>query len=171
LNGDATYQVKPNEQVYFRAGRIANPDALVPAECGCPPTLPPEAVAAVKNLSPPPLPAAAPQEAGISVPSLPLPAATGAFTAAVKPVDPANAHLEMEAPFVYKAGAPELELAMAIGRLRLTSGASLPKATVLPPPQPRRVEPTQAAVQTGSSKPPKRGFFGKIGSFFSSIFR
>src|SRR3954447_26595829 len=36
LNGDGTYQVKPNVQVVFQNGSVANASPLVPAECGCP---------------------------------------------------------------------------------------------------------------------------------------
>jgi hypothetical protein len=164
LNGDATYQVKPNEQVYFRAGRINDPDPLVPAECGCPPA-PPIPVQMAKN----PPPVVAPEGPAPGLPNLPLLPADTSLTASVKPVDPNTAHLEMEAPFVYKAGDPELELALAVGRLRITSDSTLPMAVVLPPP----VKP--AAVTVAAQKPPqkqqRKGFFGKIGSFFSSIFR
>ncbi len=171
LNGDSTYQVKPNEQVYFHGGHISTMDSLVPPECGCPPLPPPLQVEVAKNTPPPP----APEAPGVvSLPAnLPLPTADNSLTAAVKPVDPANAHLEMESPFVYKAGNPELELALAVGRLRLTSDSTLPQAVVLPAPVKAETKP--ATVTAAGQKPPqkqqKKGFFGKIGSFFSSIFR
>ena len=172
LNGDATYQVKPNEQVYFRAGHITSPDPLVPAECGCPPPVAPVQVEVAKKTTPPLL---APEAPGVvSLPaSLPLQNADKSLAAAVKPVDPANAHLEMESPFIYKAGAPELELALAVGRLRLTSDSTLPQAVVLPPPVKGGAKATTitASGQKPAQKQQRKGFFGKIGSFFSSIFR
>ena len=83
------------------------------------------------------------------------------------------AHLEMEAPFVYEAGDPDMELNFVAARLRLTSGSELPKAAVLPPPIPS-VEPQAAAPASPATQPKskeKKGFFGKIGSFFSHLFK
>ncbi len=37
LIGDGTYQVKPNEQVFFRSGRVSQRESTVPDDCGCPP--------------------------------------------------------------------------------------------------------------------------------------
>ncbi|HET9697380.1 MAG TPA: hypothetical protein VFP40_10980 [Terriglobales bacterium] len=170
LNGDATYQVKPNEQVYFRAGHITSPDPLVPAECGCPPPPPSFQVEATgKALE---HPGTVLTQSSFGAP-LPLPTLPNSFAPDVKPVDPANAHLEMESPFIYKAGAPELELALAVGRLRLTSDSTLPQAVVLPPPVKGGAKATTitASGQKPAQKQQRKGFFGKIGSFFSSIFR
>ena len=38
--GDATYQVKPNEQVLFRKGRLSEPETNPAEDCGCPPPAP-----------------------------------------------------------------------------------------------------------------------------------
>ena len=37
LMGDGTYQVKANEQVFFRSGRLNQMETTVPDDCGCPP--------------------------------------------------------------------------------------------------------------------------------------
>src|SRR6185312_5684534 len=37
LIGDGTYQVKPNEQVFFRSGKLNQMETTVPDDCGCPP--------------------------------------------------------------------------------------------------------------------------------------
>ncbi len=37
LMGNGTYQVKPNEQVFFRSGRLDRMETTVPDDCGCPP--------------------------------------------------------------------------------------------------------------------------------------
>ena len=83
-------------------------------------------------------------------------------------------HLEMEAPFVYEAGNPDQELNYVAARLRLTQGSSLPGATVFGPPE-AKPEPAKVATATPATeaaKPKeKKGLFGKMGSFFSKIFR
>ena len=146
LNGDGTYQVKPNVQVLFKNGSVANPTALVPPDCGCPaPTPPPVEVAKAKPPEPPPPPP-------------------------VKPVEPAPApaqHMELEAPLVYHAEDPDQNFEYAVGRLRMTDHPTFAEPVVLPPPAP--AEPAQTAAKSKKSQE-KKGFFGKLGSFFGGIF-
>ena len=47
LIGDGTYQVKPNEQVFFRSGKLNQMETTVPDDCGCPPPQIPAMRAAV----------------------------------------------------------------------------------------------------------------------------
>jgi hypothetical protein len=54
LMGEGIYQVRPGEQVYFREGRVAQPEATAPPDCGCPP---PAAVEHAEVTPPPPPPA------------------------------------------------------------------------------------------------------------------
>jgi hypothetical protein len=55
LMGEGIYQVRPGEQVYFRQGRVAQPEATTPLDCGCPP---PPAAEHAEIMPPPPPPAA-----------------------------------------------------------------------------------------------------------------
>jgi hypothetical protein len=167
LNGDGTYQVQPNVQILFRKGKIANASSFIPPSCGCPPAV--ETVLQAQAQSPEPAPAAAPNAVNSSPPLLlPVPDKPSLPPRAV----PSEmAHLQMDAPFVYRAGDPEQELSTVAARLRLTSGAAFPDATVLPPAP--KAEPTVVAVKSGkaSQKKEKRGFLGALGSFFARIFK
>jgi len=148
LNGDGTYQVKPNVQVLFKNGSVANPSPLVPPDCGCPaPAPPPVLRAEAKPPEPPPPP---PQD-------LPL---------------PKTEHMEMEAPFVYQAGDPQEDLEFLVAKLRLTSGSIFGDQAVLPPPPPSSVQPAmkEATIKPAKSQE-KKGFFGKMKSFFAAVFK
>jgi len=170
LNGDGTYQVKPNVQVLFKNGTVSEPSALVPAECGCP--APPVPIIETAQQKPPE-PQPAPTTPTVIAAAPALPSVPDNSTLAPRPVPSDIAHLQMEAPFVYEAGNPEKELDTVAARLRLTSGSELPKATVLPPPTPVAEPPKSAAATAAVPAKPKekKGLFGKIGSFFSHIFK
>ncbi len=176
LNGDGTYQVKPNVQVVFKNGRVADPSPMVPADCGCPPPKElPVLRAEEKKPEPKPEPAA-PMIASVGPPPS-LPASVqpaNQLPPAVAIAPDGQKHLEMEAPFVYEAGNPDTELNYVAARLRLTQGSTLPGATVFGPPEPKP-EPakaaTPAAVTVAAKPKEKKGLFGKMGGFFSRIFK
>ncbi len=181
LNGDGTYQVKPNVQVVFKKGSVADPSPLVPPDCGCPPprVVPvqtaqketPEVVVDPKAQMTGPHEDVLIEEQKL----LPLPTKpANQLPPAVAVAPDGQKHLEMEAPFVYQAGNPDQELNYVAARLRLTQGATLPSATVLGPPEPK-VEPTKTAaaspVEQAAKPKEKKGLFGKVGGFFSKIFK
>jgi len=142
LNGDGTYQVKPNVQVLFQKGSVADPVTLIPPDCGCPATPPPSVeVATAKPPEPPP--AKAPEPA-------PAPAQ----------------HVEMEAPLVYQAEDPDQNFEYAVARLRMTDHPMFADPQVLPPPEPAPIPKPATAAKT----PEKKGFFGKVRAFFGSVF-
>jgi hypothetical protein len=143
LNGDGTYQVKPNVQVYFKNGSVADPSSLIPPDCGCPaPAQPVEQTAA----NPPQPPEPEPKQ-------VPL---------------PAGEHLEMDVPLVYKPSDPNLEAEYTIARLRLTETPPFGDRVVLPPPEPAKAV---LVTKKAPKSKQKKGFFGKVGSFFASIFK
>lgn len=88
LMGEGIYQVRPGEQVYFHQGRVAEPEATTPPDCGCPP---PPAVEHAE-VKPPEPPSAVVQEAQPAESLAPAPAA------AVKQEPPPAAKEENPAP-------------------------------------------------------------------------
>jgi len=189
LMGDGTYQVKPTDQIMFHSGRLSAVDKAVTGSCGCP-----EAPVPVMRASAPPPPVVsdanlphsmrlAPPQAEVN--PIPPPVSTsglrsgtspgqvtvsvaGPETAALPASKPNDVHVQVEAPFVFRASDPSpappapIEAAQ---RLSLTySLAPLPvQTTVLPPPP--------APSRQAFAKSSHRGFFGKIKGFFAAIFR
>jgi hypothetical protein len=178
LMGDGTYQVKSNEQVFFRSGRINQMEATVPDDCGCPPPQIPAMRAAVpaptiqESDLPPAVHLAQPGDEDKPMPTaqstsgVPEREAPGSqVTLTVAPPETAQlpapergaAHVEVDAPFVFRAAdsapsAPNLE-GQALPMSHSTR--QVPVITIAEPPE------------EGKHK----GVFGKVKGFFASIFR
>ena len=150
LMGDATYQVKPAERLVFHKGRVSDTDHDT-ADCGCvsaPPVLRAEA---------------APQEHDT----------TSAPPEPPKPKAEPPVHVEVDAPFVFRADDPSASPSPLEGVITLHVARNPPQLVALPPPPkietattnvPPPVAPTPAAEK---SKP---RFFGRVKAFFASIF-
>jgi hypothetical protein len=181
MMGDGSYQLKPNESVSFHGGRISDFSPGAPA-CGCP-AAPPVLSAEtppVKSPTPPPTSTEIPSTSSgqqlssqpelaagntmEAAPSPPPPAPTrsaqseapvsdASLTSPVPPANPGEVHVQVEAPVVFQAAAPEPEAAL-LERLPVTGSA-------LPPPQ---VQPPPAT----SSR--RRGFLGHLRGFFAAMF-
>lgn len=154
LMGDGTYQVKPAERLVFHDGRVANPDHQN-ATCGC---VAPEPVLKAEA-APPPKP----------VPPTPKPEASA------KDNEP-PVHIEVEAPFVYRAEEEEASPLDEAIHLHVVS-TPLPLTALAPataPNAPKRENvpiPKPAQSAKNENKPKSGHFFGRIKSFFASIFR
>ncbi|MBI2678874.1 MAG: hypothetical protein HYX28_08835 [Candidatus Koribacter versatilis] len=152
--GDATYQVKPNEQVLFRKGRLADAEVDPAEDCGCPapaPTLRAEA---------PPAPAA-PASAPVLMAATPASPTPPAEAAAPAP-DPTAAHVEVDSPFIFRA--EDSPLRQPLLRASLASLPALPAVEPLPPPL--------ETVTGEPAKPPKKkGAFARMKAFLASIFK
>lgn len=154
LMGDGTYQVKPNEQVLFRKGRLRDPDPQPPAGCGCPPPAPVLRAAATPD---------GPREQPVM--------SDAATAAAVAPPAPNVVHLQVESPFVFRAEdypGP----APAVARADLRSLPPLPTngvAAFLVPPQ--TASPARLADDASEKPKPKRRGFARLRAFFAAIFR
>lgn len=154
--GDATYQVKPNEHVLFRQGRIAQITADPPEDCGCPPA--PDALRAG--------PAPRPEEtAGLMAPApaAPLPAPE---------LRPGAVQVEVDTPFVFRAQdfAPR---PAETQRAALASLPALPAPEAAAPaaaPAPELAAAAKAAPEP-RAKAKKKGAFARLRSFFAAIFK
>ena len=179
LLGNGTYEVKPEQQVLFRQGRMQSVETPL-AACGCPPPQEPVMRAAVDPSSVVPEMKTGANLALADSNTAPSTAAgTGTDGgAAGKPiVDPIaeskaagtpsdDGKVQISAPLVFnakelarlraaRAPAPITEQAAALP-LSTKPADPLPPLVVLPPPT--------------APKPEHQGFFGRIGSFFRAIF-
>jgi hypothetical protein len=188
LLGEGSYQVKPTEQIVFRSGRLNLVDAAVPASCGCPPpaipvlqasTAPAPLMADAKLSPSTPLaqpgdelrPVAVAKSASGAGLSSPAPSPVEALvlrpeTAALPLSMPNDVHVQVDAPFVFRANDvhasdPFASKPAPISEAELLQVRDLPRPAtfmteVLPPSQPRPKA--------------RRNVFAKIKGFFTTIF-
>ena len=162
LMGDGTYTVKPGEQLIFRTGHATTPGPVV-GNCGCPAevlveraaTEPPKPVTAPAAEQPPPVAAlieSSPRSANV--------------TAAPPTEQPGSVHVQVEAPFVFRASDPPPmpNAPVDLAEIRLSSLPVLTPDYVQPPPQ---QEVAQASAETPQPKKKKRhGLWGFLASIF-----
>jgi hypothetical protein len=164
LFGDGSYQVKADEAVVFRKGRVANLSRDVPPDCGCP--VLPDVNRAEAEPSPRRRGDAETQgiqraEAGAAK------AATSANPELMaKPAG--SAPVEVESPFVFHAD-PAVPDPPVIANVRLSDrGRVLAFQPVVLPPAGTKV----AASNRESAKPQSgKSFMGRVRSFFAGIFK
>ncbi len=181
--GEGVYQVRTGEEIVFHNGRVSETDRLVPPDCGCGP--PATTAERAQTPSPQngtarqPVPDAQPNSAPGAAPGVAEPADTPAGDANSVPASPAATatqphllssatHVQVEAPFVYRAndvGPPPPITA----RVSLTQMPDLliPATQPQPPAQPAGA-PEQPSRAEGRKA--RSGVFGKLGSFFVGIF-
>jgi hypothetical protein len=178
LMGDRIYQVKPAEQAVFHLGQIDKVDGDVPVECGCPPPSP--LMQAQASYAPNVPDSELPEKVRIGGSETPAPPAAssvasnvgtrlsnGPETAPPPASQPNDVHVEVDAPLVFNAknraaaGAlpPPVQAAKDLP-VDDSSARQVHLDTVIqsPPPEPEK-------------KAEHRGFFGRLGGFFSSIFK
>jgi len=196
MMGDGSYQVRPNEQVTFSAGKVSN--AVPFGRCGCAPAREalrvdanspkPTAVYSVNNAilpTPPisiPVPEVKPPDSkpeptattAEAKPAQPDPAPEPATAAAPLPSKPDDVHVQVEVPMVYSADAAAANAVAAV-----------PAAPPAPPQEPVYLpadvymalfRPVMDMPVVSPTAPPakpqkeKKGFFGRLRSLFGGMF-
>jgi hypothetical protein len=164
--GNGSYQVHPNEEIMFRAGRLNNVSSAIPATCGCPVAL----VPVMRAAATPTAPTSAAPATALPASSVPIAAVPGADP----PTDqrnPHEVHVQVDAPLVFSARqqpVPPTPSEAQLSRLPslstrrsepdLLSFAAVPPATV-----------TYYKLERGQK--PRHGLLGKLRGFFTTVFR
>jgi hypothetical protein len=162
LMGEGSYQVRPNQGVYFPNGRVKDAVANVPS-CGCP--LPPaHPIETAQQAAPGEQEKVAPEKAADIAATQPE-----SITQPPPPVRPNELQVQVDAPMVFNAAesglAPVLEAEQLV-QLPLTQLPWFAPEPVAPPAIVRVLPPEEKPKE----KEKKRGFFGRLRGMFASIF-
>jgi hypothetical protein len=166
LMGNQTYRVKPNEQVFFPGAQIDRATADLPLPCGCPAPEP------VKRAETPVTPqtnqatesvatVAVNSEAGRPNPEAPLP-----------PSKPGQVNIQVDAPFVFHGDEPAPDVTVTLARVHMEKlpWPQVPAVNAQPPVS-SKPEVASGKKVAAPQSVKRKGFFGKVGSFFAAIFK
>jgi hypothetical protein len=171
MMGNRIYQVRPAEQAEFHGGQIDKVDAEVPLECGCPTPTP--VMRADAAFAPNVPESELPEKARIGGSASPAPPSAsdarlsnGQQTAPLPPSQPNEVHVQVEAPLVFTAK----NRAVTPLPPQVQAAKDLP-VEESPARQVHLDALIQAPLPPNQNKTAHRGFFRRVGGFFSGIFK
>jgi hypothetical protein len=174
LLGNSVYKTNIAENTMFRSGKIGSPETLT-EDCGCPIAQPTIKAATTAPKNP------APQNQEQSGERVMVANNTPDATAPLPADRPGQVHVEVDTPFVFRANASGVK-PYSVAKLNLSS---LPNVYFLQEkvdPVVLLEKPAQVSVQAAAATPApveqtekkdkkeKKGFFGRVGGFFSGLF-
>lgn len=168
LMGNDFYRVKPNEQVVFHAGHVANPEENGTMPCGCPsPAQPVEKAEAVPPASAPPPPATPEQKAAVAaaIQDEPAVAATANAASAMPPQPQSQVQVQVDAPMVFQGTGAPPDVTQTLARVHIEHLPWPDTPTVAAEP-PTPTKPAESAIAQNAT--PKRGFFRRL---FRALFK
>ena len=167
LLGDATYQVKPSQEVLFHSGQVKSVDLVVVKSCGCPTPPPPTVLAEV----PPVTTAASSETRGVldagktgNVKAETSSSEHRLETAALPASKPDDIHVQVDVPMVFRAS--DLPPAQPPAQPAPTREAQLLPAREAWKPAFFQV----SALPPAPVRNPHHGFFGKVKGLLAAIF-
>jgi hypothetical protein len=174
LLGSGTYEIKPEQQVLFREGRLDSVEKPV-ASCGCPPAAEPVLQASAENAQAIPEDKAGEKltlENSSDGGPTSAPPSTSPVPSSAQDRQPADsAKPEVESPLVFSG----TELAKARQRnspaAKIQPAPTAEAATLPLTSRPLDPLPTTVVLPPAPDPKVKKGFLGKVKGFFGAIFR
>jgi len=164
LMGNGSYTVLPGEEWIFRAGQASAPGPVV-GNCGCPAAIPVQRAAVQDE----PKPAVTPVPAPLPVPAAVAEMAAStpkSMTAPPPAAPPESVHVQVEAPFVFRASDPRSARAAPadLAEIRISTQPVLPAVYGQPPPDELAQNTSPDAAKQKKKK--KHGVWGFLASIF-----
>ncbi len=163
LIGTGSYEVKANEQVFFRRGRVEAPDNAYAGSCGCPVPIP--TMTASQTPGPVTPDSKLPSSVQIAQAGDPNRGITpGSETSAPPQAKPNDVQAQVEAPLIFRAS--DLPPAHPAAKPKSETSSLIlqdPKRAVATSSRP-------ASITITTSEKPHHGFFGKVKGFFKKVF-